>query len=190
MLDLGKWHLAPGDLVIAPPECPDPRFRKTVIMITEHGDQGTMGICLNRATERTVASIVEPTGITLGWDDAVYWGGPVQPHTVWILHDSGWTTEHSLTVDADWGMTSNIDMFEKMALDQLPQRSRVFSGVVGWQPDQLRAEIQGLDPWRQEHSWLILNDPNPEWLLAIDSQELWGHCLQQCSLQTVSHWLE
>lgn len=190
MLDLGKWQINPGDVIIAAPDCPDPRFRKTVIMITEHTDRGTMGICLNRVTERRVRDIVEPTGLVLGWDDSVYWGGPVQPNTVWILHDSDWSTEQTLPVNTEWAMTSNISMFEKMSLDQMPQRYRVVSGVVGWDSDQLRAEIQGLGPWRQEHSWLILNRPDPELLLAVNPEELWGHCLQQCSLQTVSHWLE
>ena len=189
MLDLGKWQINPGDVIIAAPDCPDSRFRKTVIMITEHTDQGTMGLCLNRVTERRVSDILEPTGIELAWDDSVYWGGPVQGNTVWILHHSAWSTEQTLTVNPDWSITSNISMFEKMALGDMPLRHRIVSGVVGWSSDQLAAEIQGRGPWRQEHSWLILNDPDPDLLLSVNPDDLWGHCLQQCSLQTVSHWL-
>ena len=38
-----------GQLLIASPSIHDPNFRRTVVYMTEHGEEGAMGLILNRA---------------------------------------------------------------------------------------------------------------------------------------------
>ena len=47
-----------GQLLIASPSILDPNFRRTVVYMTEHGDEGAMGLVLNRAAETTVGEAV------------------------------------------------------------------------------------------------------------------------------------
>ena len=44
-----------GHLLIASPSLLDPNFERTVVLIAEHGEDGAMGIVLNRACELEVA---------------------------------------------------------------------------------------------------------------------------------------
>ena len=44
-----------GALLVAAPSLLDPNFQRTVVLVTEHTDEGAMGLVLNRPTETTVA---------------------------------------------------------------------------------------------------------------------------------------
>ena len=44
-----------GALLIASPALHDPNFRRTVVLIAEHGDEGAMGVVLNRPSEALAA---------------------------------------------------------------------------------------------------------------------------------------
>ncbi len=47
-----------GQLLVASPGLLDPNFRRTVVLITEHGDEGALGLVLNRPAEITVEEAV------------------------------------------------------------------------------------------------------------------------------------
>jgi len=47
-----------GQLLIAGPALLDPNFWRTVVLVIEHGDEGALGVVLNRPSETTVAEAV------------------------------------------------------------------------------------------------------------------------------------
>jgi putative AlgH/UPF0301 family transcriptional regulator len=63
----------------------DPNFRRTVILVGEHGEEGAMGLVLNRASEMAVGDAVPDLADVAGGEAPVYIGGPVQPHAVLVL---------------------------------------------------------------------------------------------------------
>jgi putative transcriptional regulator len=67
-----------GKLLIASPALVDPNFARTVVFITEHNEDGAMGIVLNRPSETAVDAVVPPLADIAG-SEPVYVGGPVQP---------------------------------------------------------------------------------------------------------------
>src|SRR6266550_1068014 len=67
-----------GKLLIASPTLLDPNFARTVVFITEHNDEGAMGIVLNRPSESSVESVV-PQLADIAGGEPIYVGGPVQP---------------------------------------------------------------------------------------------------------------
>src|SRR3954449_9031969 len=76
-----------GKLLVASPSLLDPNFRRTVVLIAEHSDEGAMGVVLNRESELEVddaapslAELVEPGARVLE-------GGPVQPAAVVVMAD-------------------------------------------------------------------------------------------------------
>lgn len=178
-----------SDLLIAPPHIPDPRFRKSVLMLTHDHSAGSFAICVNKVTEYTLQDISEELGIDTGMNFPLYWGGPVNSSTVWMLHSSDWSCEQTVPVDQDWSITSNIEMFAHLADGDFPKHFRLFLGYCSWSKGQLRCELEGHPPWNHSNSWLIAKNLGPEWLFEHPVELLWENCTTLCSHQAVDSWL-
>lgn len=179
-----------GDLLIAPAAMRDSRFHKSVILLTHHHDQGSYGLCLNRPSGYAVQDLIEEAEIELDFElrMPLYWGGPVQPNTVWMIHDPDWTTEHTVPVNEHWSMTSHTSMFYHLADQDLPQYFRIFHGYAGWGPGQLHMELSSQGPWKNSSSWLTVNQIEPS-ILEQDETELWTNSVELSAKQAMSHWL-
>jgi putative transcriptional regulator len=182
-------RLRAGDLLVAPPNIIDQRFDKTVMLVTHTNSRGSFALCVNKKTDHTVNDILEPMDMRIELNCPLYWGGPVHPNTVWMLHDNSWSVENSLPVNEKWAVTSHTDMFEKMINGDPPERFRIFYGHAAWGPGQLEGELRGEDPWKQEHSWLIVNNPDPEWMMLSDVEHLWTASCSISGQQAVESWL-
>ena len=136
-----------GQLLVAGPRLDDPNFRRTVVLIGEHGDDGAMGVVLNRPTTVTVADAVPPLAELADDDDVVHLGGPVQPQAVVVLADFLEPAEDDdLVIETVGFLPGDIED----AADVSPVRAlRVFAGYAGWSPGQLEEELE-------EGSWLVL----------------------------------
>ncbi len=181
--------LVAGDLLVSPPNLPDPRFDRTVIFLTYNNSRGSFGLCMNRRSEHTVNEILKPLDIVLDQDQPLYWGGPVNPTTVWMLHDSDWSIDNTVPIDEHWSLTSSTSMFDKIGSEGYPKRFRIFFGHSSWAPGQLNRELQGEEPWHHEHSWLTVKDPDSLWLINCDPENLWTTSCSICSQQAVEGWM-
>src|SRR4051812_15345844 len=68
-----------GSLLVAGPTLLDPNFRRTVVLIAEHNDEGAMGVILNRPSGMTVADAAPDLEPIVGGELPIFAGGPVQP---------------------------------------------------------------------------------------------------------------
>ena len=66
-----------GVFLVASPSLTDPNFRQTVVLILEHGPEGTVGIILNRATEVLLSEALPDVSVLKGTMHRLYAGGPV-----------------------------------------------------------------------------------------------------------------
>lgn len=178
-----------GDLLISPPNILDPRFNKTVLLLTNFGQGGAFGLCLNKPSDHTVNEIIEPLGLQLPQDIRLYWGGPVKTSTIWMLHDSNWVCQNTLRINEKWSITSHEQMFERLVERDVPDRFRLMFGHAAWGPQQLDMELEGIEPWDHNHSWLVLKDPDPDLLIETDYPMLWNLACDLCSHQAVAEWL-
>lgn len=182
-----------GDLLIAPAAMQDPRFHKSVILLTHHHKHGSYGLCMNRPTSYTVQDLLEEAELDLGADFEfnmpLYWGGPVQPNTIWMLHDPEWSTEHTVYINDHWSMTSHTSMFYHMADHDLPRYFRFFHGYSGWGPGQLDMEMQSEGPWEKHSSWLTVSQIDPHVILEHDETQLWTMTVELSAKQAMDHWL-
>ena len=74
--------LAPGFL-IAMPQLGDPNFRRSVVLMIEHNDEGSMGLVINHAAPLTMADLGKGQKLTVATgraEQAVFVGGPVEPY--------------------------------------------------------------------------------------------------------------
>ena len=76
-----------GQLLVAGPDLLDPNFRRSVLLVGEHGDEGAMGVILNRPSPVSVADAVPPLADLVDDTDLVHVGGPVQPQAIVVLGD-------------------------------------------------------------------------------------------------------
>jgi len=155
-----------GKLLVASPSLVDPNFARTVVFITEHSDEGAMGIVLNRPSETAVETVVPPLAEIAG-GEPVYVGGPVQPEAIVLLADFADPDAAAWIIVADVGLASaDVDLDDLAAA---VRRGRVYAGYSGWGPGQLEAEME-VDSW-------IVEAPLPKELFPDDPATLWSDVL-------------
>ena len=141
-----------GQLLIATPQLAD-YFRRSVVLVLEHNEEGAMGVVLNRPTETPVAEAVPDLADLAGADSLIHAGGPVNPNTVIALGDVDGTPQLLGPEDAELE----------------PRRLRVFAGYAGWAPGQLDGELE-------EEAW-ITEPADPDDPFA--EGDLWPEVLQR-----------
>ena len=154
-----------GQLLISSPILHDPNFRRTVVLMTHHDDDGAMGIVLSRPADILVAEAVPELAVLPGVDERVFVGGPVQPEAVVVLIEHEDEPETPIVGSVAF-MPADSDLDE---LDTV--RARVFAGYSGWGPGQLEAELE-------EGSWIVVR-AEPGDVFAPDPDELWRNVLHR-----------
>lgn len=162
-------NLAPGVLLIADPFLKDPNFMRTVVFITEHKDEGSIGFVLNRQYENTLDELLpEIEGHPL----PVYYGGPVQTNTIHFLHR--YPTEVPGGVEVMKGVWWGGDFDKVIELIKTgeadPERIRFYIGYSGWSSGQLPAEME-------EKTWLTAA-ANRSLLFHGHAAEIWKDALR------------
>ena len=155
-----------GQLLIASPTLVDPNFARTVVFITEHNDEGAMGIVLNRPSETSVDSVVTELA-EIARDEPIYVGGPVQPEALVLLAEFADPEAAAWIVVADVGLASADVHLDELA--DAVRQGRVYAGYSGWGPGQLEAELE-IDSW-------IVEPPLPAELFPDDPATLWSDVL-------------
>ena len=155
-----------GQLLVATPTLLDPNFARSVVLITDHGDDGAMGIVLNRPSEASVADVV-PELAAVAPDEPVFVGGPVQSEALVVLGEFSDHSAAAWIVAADVGLVSaDSDLSE---LQSSLRRGRVYAGFSGWGGGQLEAELE-------EEAWIV-EPPIPRELFPDDPDGLWNDVL-------------
>jgi putative transcriptional regulator len=152
-----------GSLLVAAPVLSDPNFHRTVVLVAEHGDEGAMGLVLNRPSGTPVGeALPELTGIA-GEEQPVYVGGPVATGSVLAI------AELDDPSDASELLFGSVGFVQE---PEVPvQRGRVFVGYAGWSAGQLEAELE-------EESWLVLPAEADD-LFSDDPDGLWSAVLRR-----------
>lgn len=135
-----------GQLLIAMPGMGDPRFQRSVIYMCAHGDEGAMGLVVNKLFGSiTFKDLLEQLDAKIGEPEVnlpVHYGGPVESGRGFVLHSTDYLREGSLVVDDEVALTATIDILRAMAEGRGPKRSLLLLGYAGWGPGQLDSEIQ------------------------------------------------
>jgi putative transcriptional regulator len=159
-----------GQLLIASPTLQDPNFRRTVVLICEHSDEGALGLVLNRATALAAGEAAPELAAVLGDGARLHAGGPVQPESIVLLAEFGDDSEQpgeALLVTGGLGLV--LQGAELDALEDTAERARAFLGYAGWAPEQLESELERED-------WILL-DAEPDDAFSDDPEALWSQVL-------------
>jgi putative transcriptional regulator len=158
-----------GQLLVAAPDLLDPNFRRTVVLVGEHGEEGAMGVVLNRPSPVTVEVAVPPLSGLVQEHDVVHVGGPVQSQAIVVLGDFNDLADAAALVVGSIGfLRGEIESADDVS--EL-QRARVFAGYAGWGPGQLEGEIA-------ESAWIV-EPALPEDVFSEDPEGLWSAVLRR-----------
>lgn len=151
-----------GKLLIASPALADPNFARAVVLVTEHSDEGAMGVVLNRPSDTEVEEVA-PELAGLIDSEPVYVGGPVQPQALVVLAEFRDPAAAAWLVAADVGFVSAETEYDE--LERVARRGRVYAGYSGWGAGQLEGELE-------EEAWIV-EPPLAAELFAEDAEALW-----------------
>ncbi|GHD79887.1 YqgE/AlgH family protein [Vogesella fluminis] len=151
--------------LIAMPGMTDPLFAKSIVYICEHGEQGAMGIIINKPSGIVLAQLLEQIDLSLANDEAntvpVHFGGPVQPDRGFVLHTPIGNWQSTLTITDDMALTTSKDILQAVSEAQGPARLLVSLGYAGWEKGQLEEEIAA-NQWLTVAAadWVIFDTPS------------------------------
>jgi putative transcriptional regulator len=140
-----------GHFLIAMPSLEDPNFSETVTYICEYGDDGAVGLIINRVhSELTMGAIFKELNLTsIPQMEAapVHLGGPVYSDQIFVLHGPPFGWEACRPITPTLALSNSEDILERLAKGEGPESFLITLGCAGWGPGQLESEIM-------ENSWL------------------------------------
>ncbi|MFY9288952.1 MAG: YqgE/AlgH family protein [Alphaproteobacteria bacterium] len=135
-----------GQLLIAMPTMPDPRFAHAVIYICSHGPNGAMGLVLNRLFNETdFPSLLEQLNIKTSSETPnmpVHFGGPVEVGRGFVLHTSDYLREGTTRIDDTISLSATVEILQAIASGGGPEKAVMALGYTGWGAGQLDEEMK------------------------------------------------
>ena len=127
-------------LLVANQQMTDPRFRKTVLLVTRHGKSGPLGIILNRKQNMTLDSIFPNNPSASKFN--LFTGGPVYPQQISYLVRGSEAVAGSLTISSDVYLAYDMTVLDELLTGKRSYSGlRVVHGMASWAPGQLENEI-------------------------------------------------
>lgn len=154
-----------GDLLIAAPSLFDPRFRRTVVFLLQHGDEGSAGVVINRRSDRSLAGVDLPPWVL--HDVLVLEGGPVATDSVLALAPTDATPPAARRALGPDLCVVDLDELTEEPVVGL----RLFVGYAGWGEGQLDGEIARDD-------WLVVRGEVAD-VLRAQPEEIWTGVLRR-----------
>jgi putative transcriptional regulator len=154
---------AKGCLLIAEPFLGDPSFERTVIVLTDHHEDGSVGFVLNRPLDLRMEQVLD--GFPK-FEEQLFYGGPVQQNNLYYLHNRGDLIPESVEIMPNLFWGGKLSAVKEMLQTGIMNESdiRFYLGYSGWGKGQLEGEIT-------ENSWLIVKTQKD--LLAGSTRTLW-----------------
>jgi putative transcriptional regulator len=130
-----------GKLLVSSPSLVDPNFRKTVVLIAHHDDDGALGLVLSRPSAVPASEAVPSLEGLPGADAPVFVGGPVQPQAFMALAEFADVEDAAAPIFDHIGFVSADAEPDLLSI----RRVRLFAGYAGWGAGQLEEEVANED---------------------------------------------
>ena len=160
---------AQGTLLISEPFLKDYYFRRSVILLAEHDENGSFGLIINKPVNIKLNEVIKdfPT-----FDSNLSIGGPVKTDSLFILHTLGSKIENSSKIMQGLYWGGNIDTIKSMIEDKKINNDdiRFYIGYSGWDADQLTKELK-------ENSWVVTKAKSKK-MLFESPEDLWKNELK------------
>jgi putative transcriptional regulator len=155
-----------GHLLIASQGLLDPNFARTVVLIAVHGEEGALGLIVNRESNMSLQQVWgQVSQSPCLREGMVRHGGPVAG-TLMALHDQ--RPLANLVVTDDLFVATELNAMELLAASDEGQ-AVFYVGHSGWGPGQLENELA-------DGSWLVLPATPENVFGELDQAASWKEC--------------
>jgi len=157
-----------GFALISEPFTDDDYFGRSVVFLTEHSKNGTLGFVLNKETEYILSDLVEDLDSTF----KVYKGGPVETNSLHYIHSLGQIKDAvKINDELYWG--GDFEQIKSLIKLNLIQEKQIqfFLGYSGWAQNQLEQELM-------QHFWIVAQVESKE-IFLNQTDGFWRDKLKQ-----------
>lgn len=162
---ISKIEPKSGSLLLSEPFMLDPNFKRSVILLTECTEEGSIGYILNNKSEFLLKDILPEFPDT---NFPIYIGGPVGNDTLHFIHSCNDLMNSGVEIHEGvfWG--GNFETLKLLIENQQIGEDEIkfFVGYSGWGENQLQSELQ-------QNSWLVTNKYNPAIPFLDNEENLW-----------------
>ena len=164
-----------GKFLIASPRLIDPNFAQSVVLMVQHGEEGALGLVINRPLDTSLEDVCEKILETpCSTDGVLFQGGPCEGPLM-VVH----THNNRSDIEIQPGVHFST---ERESLEWLLRYNeapiRFFVGYSGWTAGQIESEIE-------TGSWLIV--PAAEEQIFKGGDDLWSKLL---TIATLGKWID
>jgi putative transcriptional regulator len=169
---------ARGKILISEPLMGDFYFKRSVVLLAEHNEEGSFGLIMNKPLNAKFNEIVRDFP---DFETNLFLGGPVQSNNLFFIHTLGNAIDdsHEIIKGLYWG--GDIEQIKEMIqLGQIePGNIRFYIGYSGWASEQLDGELK-------RNSWLV-SHLRASKLLNTKPEDLWNLSLAALGGE-YAHW--
>ncbi len=162
---ISKLKPTSGKLLISEPFLADPNFKRSVILMAEHGIDGTIGFILNQPSVLLLKDLLPDLDYA---NYPIFIGGPVEVDTIHFIHrcydklNSGEEIAKGIYWGGNFEALKVLVNSNLLALDEV----KFFIGYSGWAKDQLEEELK-------ENTWIVSDQYNQDLIFSQDEEKLW-----------------
>nr|WP_294774995.1 YqgE/AlgH family protein [uncultured Flavobacterium sp.] len=157
--------LQKGQLLIAEPSIiGDLSFNRSVILLADHNDEGSVGFILNKPLKYTIKDLLPEIDAKF----KIYNGGPVEQDNLYFIHNVPQLIPNSIEISNGifWG--GDFELTKGLINTGLIKKKniRFFLGYTGWDSEQLENEMQS-------NSWILTKNIYENKILGKASVHFW-----------------
>ena len=160
-----------GRLLVAEPSviC-DLSFNRSVILIADYNEDGSVGFIINKPLKYTINDLIPD----INADFIIYNGGPVEQDNLYFIHNIPEIITNSIEISngiywgGDFELTKNLINSGKIKKDDI----RFFLGYTGWDPNQLEEEME-------TNSWIVVENFYKNKIIGKTATDFWKEKLQE-----------
>ena len=159
-----------GRILISEPFLRDATFGRSVILLVDHTDEGSMGLVINKQLPLFLNDII----MEFKYLDEIplYKGGPIATDTLFYLHTLS-DIPGSISISKGLYLNGDFDEIKKYILqgNKISEFIRFFLGYSGWDSEQLNNEIR-------ENTWLV-SEEEKSYLMKNNIKDMWRTALEK-----------
>ena len=163
---------APGLFLVSSRNLTDPHFSRTVVYLVAHGENGSLGLIINRPSEIRLTEAVSDIEGEAGDAHALYYGGPVKYSMLTMLVRSETENPLVLHVADDVFFSHDRRVLDRLLAERKPPGSlRFYMGHAGWVAGQLQQEIDHGD-------WYVV-EGDPAAIFSTRPTSIWNRLIEK-----------
>mgnify|MGYP001798303391 CR=1 FL=1 len=154
-----------GKLLIAEPSLTgDVSFNRSVVLLAEHNQEGSVGFILNKPLDYNINDLISE--ITIPFQ--VFNGGPVEQDNLYFIHKVPHLIDGSIEISDGifWGgnFDRTVELINNKTITE--QDIKFFLGYSGWASYQLDQELSS-------YSWVVVYNEYESGILEKSSTAFW-----------------